>query len=277
MIMMMMKSTAALLLFSLIVGATTSTASSSSSSSSSSSPPAAATPATPGYVFSTAFEEAHASFHAGNSTYAKLVRLATTDTRPRRAVKLAELSGERVVVGDREAKYRLGAMLARGRVMKTNMKESEKWFRLAAEQGHPKAQFALAQLYHVNQGQGTRNARRADEEAAHFMRMAARNGHAKAQYHYALMRQHGKGTDVDDKEAAQWYRKSAEQGFVPSMYNLSVMYRRGEGGLRRSGDDADKWFTRAIKAGKTTYAQLRSYSAHKALNYGSKRPHLHRR
>ena len=234
--------------------------------------------AAPGIVFSDAFAKAHESFHAGNSTYAKLVRLATTDTRSPRDIRRSEKSGERVVVGDRESKYKLGVMLARGRYVKTNMAESEKWLRLAAEQGHTKAQYSLAQLYHLNQGQGTRIARRADAEAALFMKAAAMGGHAKAQYHYALILQYGKGVEETNvAEAAKWYRKAADQGFVPAMYSLSVMYRKGEGRLRRSGQEADRWFTRAVKSGGgTTYAKLRSYAAHKALGYGSKRPHLHR-
>ena len=88
-------------------------------------------------------------------------------------------------------------------------------------------------------------------------------------------------------EAAKWYRRSAEKGFVPSMYNLSVLLRKKEGigivdgngndGVKKQRDEteANRWFTRAIKSSGSTYAKLRAYSAHKAKKFGSKKAHLH--
>ena len=132
----------------------------------------------PGVVFSAAYDKSRADFFNGNSTYAKLVRLATADRRSKRTKRRQEQrrrkeghetggaeeggggggggGGGTVVVGDREAQWKLGAMLVRGRVVERNMVEAEQWWRLAAEQGHPEAQYQLAHLYHLNRGHMTR-------------------------------------------------------------------------------------------------------------------------
>ena len=127
----------------------------------------------PGVVFSAAYDKSRADFFNGNSTYAKLVRLATADRRSKRTKRRQEQrrrrekghetggaeeggGGGTVVVGDREAQWKLGAMLVRGRFVERNMVEAEQWWRLAAEQGHPEAQYQLAHLYHLNQGHMTR-------------------------------------------------------------------------------------------------------------------------
>ena len=119
--------------------------------------------------------------------------------------------------------------------------------RLAAQNGHAKAQYHFALMLQYGKGVG--------------------------------------GGEPRVAEAAKWYRRSAEKGFVPSMYNLSVLLRKKEGidgngnnnGVKKQRDEteANRWFTRAIKSSGSTYAKLRAYSAHKAKKFGSKKAHLH--
>ena len=121
--------------------------------------------------------------------------------------------------------------------------------RLAAQNGHAKAQYHYALMLQYGKGVG--------------------------------------GGEPRVAEAAKWYRRSAEKGFVPSMYNLSVLLRKKEGGIDGNGNgndgvkkqrdetEANRWFTRAIKSSGSTYAKLRAYSAHKAKKFGSKKAHLH--
>ena len=63
-----------------------------------------------------------------------------------------------------------------------------KWYRLAAEQGHAKAQFNLAAMY--GNGKGVPED---DKEAVKWYRLAAEQGHLSAQHKLGLMYDNGEG------------------------------------------------------------------------------------
>lgn len=98
--------------------------------------------------------------------------------------------------------------------------------KLLAEQGYPKAQYNLGELYYF--GEGTLM----DKKQAFFwIKKSAEQGYAAAQYNLGVMYDEGKGTLINKKQAFYWYSKSAEQGNTAALFNLGVMYNHGEGTL----------------------------------------------
>lgn len=102
--------------------------------------------------------------------------------------------------------------------------EAARWFRLAAEQGRPKAQFNLGVMY--DDGDGVPEN---DIEAVKWYRLAADQGDARAQHNLGLMYHNGSGVPQNDAEAVKWWRLAAEQGHARAQHNLGFMYGTGKG------------------------------------------------
>ena len=99
-------------------------------------------------------------------------------------------------------------MYARGRGVPKDHAEALKWFRMAAEQGHAKAQFNLGVMYARGRGVPKDGA-----EAVKWYRMAAEQGDARGQYNLGIKYARGRGAPKDDLRAYAWYNLAAEQGF----------------------------------------------------------------
>src|SRR5205814_1041015 len=99
-----------------------------------------------------------------------------------------------------------------------------KWYRSAAENGHPGAQYDLA--LHYAKGRG---AARDDKEAAKWVALAAAQGHVLAQYNLGILYSAGRGVAQNETEAAKWYRLAAEQGFVLAQSSLGLLIETGRG------------------------------------------------
>jgi TPR repeat protein len=85
-----------------------------------------------------------------------------------------------------------------------NLTESAKYFKLAADQDFPAAQFWLAQCFALGKGVQTDLV----ESAKHFKRAADQN-EARAQFHYALCLGTGDGVRIDLSESGRYFRKAA--------------------------------------------------------------------
>ena len=85
--------------------------------------------------------------------------------------------------------------------------EALELYRLAAEQGNARAQYALGTLYCKGEG-----VERDLAEAARWFRLAADQGLAQAQYTVGWCYEQGDGVELDLAEAARWYRLAADQG-----------------------------------------------------------------
>jgi hypothetical protein len=81
------------------------------------------------------------------------------------------------------------------------------WFKKAAEQGHPLAQYNCG--YMLEQGQGTPQDYR---DAVKYYRRAAERGNQLAQYTLGSMYEKGQGVDPDEVQALMWYNLAAIQG-----------------------------------------------------------------
>ena len=150
--------------------------------------------------------------------------------------------------GDIWAQYNAGKLYYDGNVVPHNHDEAVKWWGLAAEQGHPSAQWRLGEFYASRQ---TRNSGESDpdqdstdhdiEQAKVWLGKAAQQGVV------AAMGMRG-GLESDPGEALKWFRMGAEHGDVDCMYALGEIYAEGSGGAH-NGEEAVKWFRLAAEQG----------------------------
>jgi hypothetical protein len=143
--------------------------------------------------------------------------------------------------GDAEAQFSLAEAHEEGNEgLSRSATEAAVWYRRAAEQGHLKAQLALAQLY--NQGKGIE---KDDRQALHWYVQAARQGEPQAQFYAAYKYFHGEGTAPNEAEAATWLKRGAEQGEINSQYVLGRVYELGRG-LPQDHQQAFVWYSLAL-------------------------------
>ena len=127
---------------------------------------------------------------------------ATGRLDPSDAAQLRDLA-ER---GHADTAFQLGiAYVQKG--VEEDYAEAVRWFRLAAEQGHPRAQFNLGVDYALGQGVEEDAA-----EAARWLRLAAEQGHSAAMYLLGGAYEIGAGVERDFSEAVRWYRLAAGRG-----------------------------------------------------------------
>ena len=113
---------------------------------------------------------------------------------------------------DAEAQFELGLRLAWGlEETKKDQQAALKWFRLAAEQGHPKAQTQLGMAY--QKGRGTK---RDIQESVKWMRKGADQGHPKAQFEMGVYYRDGKGVPQDRVLGLMWLLLSQQKGGIAS-------------------------------------------------------------
>lgn len=131
-----------------------------------------------------------------------------------------------------------------------NKKETMKWFRMAAEQGHTEAQYKLGQLLSYEKGH--------EEEGFKWILKAAENGLRSAQYSTAESYEDGKGIARNYSEALKWYKKCADQNDSFSMYEVGRYYEKGIG-TEKNVYEAFKWYKKAAEkndnAGKSALAR----------------------
>ena len=123
-----------------------------------------------------------------------------------------------------------GAMLpglllpVRAWACRRNIGQAAKWFREAAEQGDPAAQFNLGVLYETGQGVPQNYA-----EAVKWYHAAAEQGEPQAQFNLGVFYETGQVVPQNYEEAVKWYRLAAEQECAPAQCNLGLCYETGRG------------------------------------------------
>jgi hypothetical protein len=136
-------------------------------------------------------------------------------------------------------------------IVRGDLAEAAKWFRLAAEQGHASAQYFLGTMY-----DGGLGVPQDDAEAAKWYRLAAEQGLAEAQYNLGVRYRKGDGVPQDYAEAVKWYRLAAEQGLAEAQSNLGVMYGYGQG-VQQDYVQAHMWFNLAASRYPASKAEAR--------------------
>ena len=99
-------------------------------------------------------------------------------------------------------------MYGNGLGVPENDAEALKWHRLAADQGHAKAQFTLGLIYAEGLGVPKNNV-----EAAKWFHLAADQGNSHAQAFLGLLYASGLGVKADYIQAYKWASLSAAQGY----------------------------------------------------------------
>ena len=156
------------------------------------------------------------------------------------AVKWFRLAAEQ---GHARAQASLGEMYRSGRGVPKDDGEAARWDRLAANQGLPEAQFNLGFMYFTGRG-----VRQDDEEADAWCRRAAEQGLARAQDRLGSVYATGRGVPQDDAEAVRWYRLAADQGSVEAQSNLAAAYATGRG-VPQDDAEAVRWYRLAADQG----------------------------
>ena len=136
--------------------------------------------------------------------------------------------------------------------MAKNQVEAVKWFRKAAEQNYPDAQYELGCAYYNGAG-----VEKDIEEAIKWIRKAAEQNDADAQFSLGDSYGNGKGVTKDDIEAAKWYRKAAEQDQTDAQNNLGVSYVYSMG-VVKDYVEGYKWLDLASAKGSETSKKLMS-------------------
>jgi len=103
--------------------------------------------------------------------------------------------------------YGLGLMYDNGEGVPQDDTEAVKWYRAAAEQGHPAAQYNVGVAYAEGKGIPKNYA-----EAHKWFTKAAGQGIPAAQYNLGVIYENGLGVDRDRVEAYTWYVLSSETG-----------------------------------------------------------------
>jgi len=166
-------------------------------------------------------------------------------------------------IGDVQAQYDVGLMLANGEGVAKNVAEARSWFESAAKRGHTGAQFLLGVAYASGVGVD-----RDEWQALRWLFKAHEQGNAKAGPKLARLLEKSPGAVVqncwrelaeaglpeaqlavaqgyqvmaqnaDDgiwHEAAHWFERAAAQGLAQAQYALGVMYASGTGVVQDIG------------------------------------------
>jgi hypothetical protein len=115
------------------------------------------------------------------------------------------------------------------------------WYRKAAEQGHPGAQFNLGTMYQLGEA-----VKKDDSQAMDWYGKAAKQGYADAQFKIGEIYAKGKGVEADDVQAFNWYFKAAKNGSKDAQLKLATHYQQGRG-VEKDVLQATYWFLKSTK------------------------------
>ncbi len=146
--------------------------------------------------------------------------------------------------GDVEAQCNMGDIYYDGyKEIEKDYNQSYYWFRKAAEQNHPRAQYNLGISYFHGQGVAQDY-----KEALVWIEKAANQGLSNAQNLAGICYELGRGVSPNQEKAVYWYRKAAEQGNANSQWALGMCYMNGEG-IQKNEYLAFEWFRKSAELG----------------------------
>lgn len=152
-----------------------------------------------------------------------------------------EVICENAKAGDSDAQYLVGLAYQNGYYDGIGQYESldqdfvsaDKWYRLAAEQGHTDAMYNLALLYESGSEpewaeDESKSILQDDAETVKWVKLAAEKGHPVAQNLLGWMYKNGNYVNLDSEEAISWFLLAASQGLATSQCHLGAMYNLGK-------------------------------------------------
>jgi len=152
---------------------------------------------------------------------------------------------QKAVNGDVNAQYELGDAyhcggwdeISEEEVQKDD-KQAVEWYRKSAEQGHVKAQSALAYMYKYGTG-----VRKSQKQAFYWYKKSAEQGYDSAQASLAHLYHSGEGVAEDSEQAMFWFRKAADQGGKECQFELAEhLYYYG------ANQEAAHWYRLAAES-----------------------------
>lgn len=121
--------------------------------------------------------------------------------------------------GDAQSAFALGNAYDTGTNTVADPVEAKKWWRKAAELGHPDASFHLAQrLLRENNA----------SEAIIWLKRAGELGHAGALGNLGFLYEQGRGVAPNLRMAYFYYLQAADLGLAEAMWNLANLYGSGQ-------------------------------------------------
>lgn len=124
--------------------------------------------------------------------------------------------------GDEQAQHELARRLRHG--SPADRAQALEWFRRAAEQGVPEAQYMVGLAYY----EGT-VVKKDVKLALLFINRAAAQGDEDALNVLGNLHMEGEGMPVDQRKGVALYQAAARGGSVEAMVSLGRAYRKGEG------------------------------------------------
>ena len=148
-------------------------------------------------------------------------------------------------MGSDEAQCELGFWYCNGeRGLEKNVAESNRWFLMAANNGHDEAQFQMGIKY--DKGIGVR---KNHKEALKWFKRASSKENIRALYMIGRCYYYGDGVCVDERMAFYCLRRSAERGYPPAMCMVGDFYCRGRyrsKAVDKDDEQAVKWYKEAV-------------------------------
>jgi len=106
----------------------------------------------------------------------------------------------------------------KGQGVPQDYKEAMVWYRLAADQGNPEAQFSLGYMYEMGQSVSPDF-----REAARLYRLAAEQKHSLAQFSLGYLYGEGHGVPRDYVQAYLWFSLAGSGGDAKSIKNRDTV------------------------------------------------------
>jgi len=136
-----------------------------------------------------------------------------------------------------------------------------RWAAQAAMQGLVTAQGLVGWLHFSGQATGL-----SDAQALGFLEVAAAEGDLAAQNNLGQVLESGAGGDARKPEAARWYTLAAGEGFAPAQYNLGRLHVIGLG-VEEDIPQARHWLALAADGGVAQAGEMLAWlSAREAAN-----------
>ncbi len=121
-----------------------------------------------------------------------------------------------------KAQFNYGICLTNGSGVEKNLDEAAKYLKLAADQGYAKSQLAYATRLLSD----PETKAQYYGTAAAYIQFAADQGYAKAQFLFGVLALNGHGTPKNLQAVKHYWTLAAEQGHVDADLMLNYMFRR---------------------------------------------------
>lgn len=139
---------------------------------------------------------------------------------------------QRAEAGAKTAQYELGLAYYVGQEVPKDLELALKWFRQAALQGHPRAQFQAYILLHRKPDE------QSQKEGVRWLKEAASQSNIDPEiiYSYAmhLFEASGSTSNQPTSEAVEWLHKAAVAGDIVAQYSYGEMLLFGEAGVAKN-------------------------------------------